>query len=74
MIKESKINNVTEHNYKLIRKLAETIHSIEAEETKEVRYVPDVIRLKKWDNPTEICLVYLREKIAQSQGLVDAID
>ena len=25
-------------------------------------------------NPTEICVVYLREKIAQLTGLVDAID
>ena len=25
-------------------------------------------------NPTEICVVYLREKIAQLIGLVDAID
>lgn len=25
-------------------------------------------------NPTEVCVVYLREKIAQLTGLVDAID
>ena len=26
------------------------------------------------DNPTEVCIIYLREKITQLRGLIDAID
>ena len=76
MIKQQRINAVTEGNYKLMRQLADAIHSFDDEDSKDANYVPDVAmrQSKHKENPIEICLVYLREKIAQSQGLVDAID
>jgi hypothetical protein len=68
--------NSAECNYQLLRQLAEAIYGDQFEETKEVSYVPDLVSRvgKQKDNPIDICIVYLREKIAQSQGLVDAID
>jgi hypothetical protein len=60
----------------LLRQLADTIyqedHAAGAEESKEevMKYAPEMA-LKQSSaltvkNPTEICLIYLREKIAQS--------
>lgn len=60
--------------YKLLKQLADTLYQQDQsqEESKEevMRYVPEMA-LKQSSaitakNPTEICLIYLREKIAQS--------
>lgn len=75
-IKQQKVNAKIERSYKLIRQLADAIYFEEnsrGEESKDEgqKYQPDTASQYKpksiqTQSPTEICLVYLREKIAQS--------